>query len=94
MKELYKMTKEQLIVACKRLQSENERLQDELDGLSDCYTELENEYADIVNNSDRVDRINNIEHFKWKLSIDNLLTPELSDFIDYYLKFHNEEGGE
>lgn len=94
MKELCRMTKEELIGRCRRLQSENERLQDELDGLSDCYTEMENQYADVVNNSNRTDRINNIEHFKWKLSIDNLLTPELIDFIDYYLKFHNMEGGE
>ena len=38
---LYEMTKEELIVTCKRLQSENKKLHDELDKLSDCYIEME-----------------------------------------------------
>ena len=35
------MTKEELIAKCKRLQSENNKLQDELDRLSDSYLEME-----------------------------------------------------
>lgn len=40
---LYKLTKEELVVLCKRLQKENDILRKELDDLSNCYTELENE---------------------------------------------------
>ena len=46
MKDLYKMTKEELIIKCRRLQSENRKLQNELDDLSDSYFELENALAD------------------------------------------------
>ena len=45
MKTLYQMKKEELIALCKKLQSENERLKDELEDLSDCYTEMENQLA-------------------------------------------------
>lgn len=40
---LYKLTKEQLIAHCKRLQSENAKLRNELDTLSDKYIEMESE---------------------------------------------------
>lgn len=40
---LYKLSKEELVALCKRLQKENDILRMELNTLSDCYTELENE---------------------------------------------------
>ena len=91
MKDLYKMTKEELIATCKRLQSENERLQDELDNLSDSYTEMENQLADAIDASD--DSINDIDHFKFRLEIEGLLTPQLKSFIETYLKYYNERRG-
>jgi hypothetical protein len=48
MKDLYKMTKEELIVYCKRLQKENEILKCELDDLSECYSDLESQLIDTV----------------------------------------------
>jgi len=92
-KDLYKMKKEELIAKCKRLQSENERLTDELDRLSDCYTEMENESADLFNalNNDNV--IKDVDWFKFKLEIEGLLTPQLESFIETYLKYHNEGRG-
>ena len=45
---LYKLTKEELIARCKRLQSENAKLLQELDELSNCYLELENQLNDEV----------------------------------------------
>lgn len=91
MKDLYKMTKEELVTQCKRLQSENERLHGELDNLSDCYSEIENQLADAINASD--DSINDIDHFKFRLEIDGLLTPQLESFIETYLKYYNEGRG-
>ena len=67
MKALYKLTKEELIVTCKRFQSENGKLQDELDRLSDCYTELENGLADQINLLDSLDTIKDVDNFKWRL---------------------------
>lgn len=43
MNSLYKLTKGELIVMCRKLQKENNALRIELDNLSECYTELENE---------------------------------------------------
>jgi predicted nuclease with TOPRIM domain len=92
MKDIYKMTKEELIAKCKRLQSENERLQDELDSLSDCYSELENQYAEQIDIMDSDECIKDVKWFKLKLDLEGLLTPELESFIEYYLKYHNEMG--
>jgi hypothetical protein len=89
MKELYRMTKEELVVTCRRLQSENERLQDELDRLSDCYFEMENQLA--ANSSDEVNSILDVNHFKWRLQIDEIMTPQLESFIEDYLKFYNRK---
>lgn len=46
MKNLYKLTKEELIAKCRKLQSENNALQNELDRLSDCYIDMENNLVD------------------------------------------------
>lgn len=90
---LYKMTKEELIATCKRLQSENERLQGELNNLSDSYTEMENMCADAVNTLDNADTIRDMNWFKFKLDIEGLLTPQLKSFIETYLKYYNERRG-
>ena len=90
MKDLWRMTKEELIARCRNLQSENERLQDELDSLSDCYCEMENQLADQINGSDA---IKDMEWFRFKLELDGLLTPQLEHFIETYLKYYNGEKG-
>ncbi len=89
MKNFYQMTKEELISRCRKLQSENERLQDELDRLSDCYTEMENNLADKINTLDAVDTIKDVDWFKYRLELDGLLTPQLESFIEDYLKYYN-----
>ena len=89
----YEMTKEELILLCKRLQSENDTLQDELDRLSDCYVEMENQLADRINALDALDTIKDVNWFKWRLEVDGLLTPKLESFIDEYLKYYNDSKG-
>lgn len=89
MKELCKLTKMELIAECRTLQSENERLQDELENLSDCYTEMENDLADRINGLDAVGTIKDVEWFKYRLELDGLLTPQLESFIEDYMKFYN-----
>lgn len=87
------MTKEELIASCKRLQSENERLQDELDNLSDSYTEMENQCADVINALEADNVIKDVCIFKFRLEVDGLLTPQLESFIETYLKYYNERRG-
>lgn len=89
MKELCKLTKQELISLCRKLQAENEDLQFEMDNLSDSYTELENELVDRINTLDCIDSIKNVKWFLWKLDLEGLLTPQLESFIENYLKFHN-----
>lgn len=89
MKDLYRMTKEELVAKCRKLQSENDRLQDELDRLSDCYVEMENQLADKINSLDAMDTIKDVDWFKRRLLLDGLLTPQLESFIEDYLKFYN-----
>lgn len=90
---LYEMTKGELILNCRRLQSENVRLQDELDTLSDCYTELENQLADRINAEDDDIVIKDVWVFKRRLEIEGLLTPQMKSFIENYLKYYNETRG-
>ena len=87
------MRKEELIATCKRLQSENERLESELDNLSDCYTEMENQCADAINTLNDANTIKDMDWFKFKLEIEGLLTPQLESFIETYLKYYNERRG-
>lgn len=87
------MTKEELIAKCRKLSSENEKLQDELNRLSDCYVEMENQCADAINTLNNANTIKDINWFKFRLELDGLLTPQLEEFIEYYLKYHNEIRG-
>ena len=83
------MTKEELIARCRNLQSEIENLKDELDRLSDCYTEMENDLADKINSLDVINSIKDVDWFKYRLELDGLLTPQLESFIEDYLKYYN-----
>lgn len=87
------MTKQELIVTCRKLQSENENLQDELDRLSDCYTEMENERSDVINALNNENCIKDVGWFKFKLQCEGLLTPQLESFIEDYLKWYNKRRG-
>jgi hypothetical protein len=89
MNNFYKVSKEELIALCRKLQSENEKLQDELDRLSDCYTEMENQLADEINTLYTVGTIKDVDYFKYRLQLDGLLTPQLESFIEDYLKYYN-----
>lgn len=89
MSSFYGMTKEELIARCRNLQSEIENLKDELDRLSDCYTEMENDLADKINSLDVINSIKDVDWFKYRLELDGLLTPQLESFIEDYLKYYN-----
>lgn len=93
MTNLYKLTKEQLVAKCKKLQSENERLEDELDNLSDCYAEMENQWANAINALDDENVIKDVDQFKFRLELEGLLTSQMESFIEDYLRYYNERRG-
>ena len=84
------ITKQELIEENKRLKEKFENLELEFNNLNDLYSEMENKYAEIQNKYDSDSIIYDVEWFKFKLTLDNLLTPELEDFIKEYLRFYNE----
>lgn len=87
--DLYKMKKSDLIDKCRELLDENENLQKQIDDLNDYYSEMENELAKKINELDRNDYIKDMKWFKWRLQCDNLLTSEMEDFIEDYLRYNN-----
>lgn len=58
----------------------------EMDNLRDTYCELNNVSTSIIVSNG----INNIKHFKEKLTDRGLNSSELEEFIDEYMKFYNE----
>ena len=83
------MTKLQLINENKRLREENESLISNYENLSDLYCEMENKYVDLQNKFDSDCMIKDVEIFKWRLRLDGLLTPELEEFIEHYVRYYN-----
>lgn len=51
---------------------------------------MENKYANLQNKFDSDCMINDINKFKWQLTVDELMTPELEEFIEYYIRYHND----
>jgi hypothetical protein len=84
------ITKQELIEENKRLKKRIEDLEFDFNNLNDLYSEMENKYAEVQNEFDSLEGIYDVEWFKFKLASDNLLTPELEDFIRQYLRFYNE----
>ena len=84
------ITKQELIEENKRLKERIEDLEFDFNNLNDLYSEMENKYAEVQNEFDSLKGIYDVEWFKFKLASDNLLTPELEDFIRQYLRFYNE----
>ena len=89
MADLQKLKKAELLERCKRLQEEKEELEKQIDDLNGFYVEMENELAERINALDRNDYIKDMRWFRWQLQAENLLTPELANFIEDYLKNNN-----
>ena len=86
---LQKLKKAELIEMCKKLLEEKEELEKQIDDLNGFYVEMENELAERINALDRNDYIKDMRWFRWQLQAENLLTPELANFIEDYLKNNN-----
>lgn len=94
-----KLTKAELIEAYKDLQGEYEDLSQQLEDAEEWGGEQENsayEYMDKLEELEgeleelKENAILDIEDFKRKLNIQNLMNKELEEFIENYLRFENK----
>lgn len=83
------MTKAELEAENEELKEEVENLEDEITGLEEAYTEMENKLYEYATNPEALG-IKDIDNFRFRLKVENLYTEELENFIEYYLKYHNE----
>ena len=81
------MTKAELEKDRDEWKQQAESLQEELDSLNEYVTELENKNYELSN--DICGGIKDIDRFIYRLKLDDLWTDELGDFLENYLKFHN-----
>lgn len=81
------MTKAELEKDRDEWKQQAESLQEELDSLNEYVTELENKNYELSN--DICGGIKDIDRFIYRLKLDELWTDELGDFLENYLKFHN-----
>ena len=83
------MTKAELQIEYDILKQENESLRDELDSLNEAYGELERINADLTNSVGYY-YITDVDNFIRRLKMEDLYTPELEAFMDYYMRYHND----
>ena len=83
------MKKAELDAENKELKEKVENLEDEITGLEEAYTEMEHKLYEYANNPEALG-IKDIDNFRFRLKVENLYTEELENFIEYYLKYHNE----
>lgn len=83
------MTKAELEKDRDEWKQQAESLQEDLDSLNEAYTEMENKLYEYANNPEALG-IKDIDNFRFRLKVENLYTEELENFIEYYLKYHNE----
>lgn len=81
------MTKAELEKDRDEWKQQAESLQEELDSLNEYVTELENKNYELSN--DICGGIKDIDRFIYRLKLEDLWTDELGDFLENYLKFHN-----
>ena len=87
-----KMTKADLEQLVKEQAVKIEELEGQLADGEGFYAEMEYQVADLSQKLEKLEDngIYDLNHFKWRLQMDGLLTSQLEDFIENYLKFHNK----
>lgn len=83
------MTKAELEKDRNEWKQQAESLQEELDFLNEAYTDLEVQLADTVNSVGDY-YITDVDNFISRLKMEDLYTPELEAFMEYYMRYHNE----
>ena len=83
------MTKAELQIEYDILKGENEYLKDELDSLNEAYCELERINANLTNSVGDY-YISDVDNFISRMQLEGLYTPEMAQFIEYYMRYHND----
>lgn len=83
------MTKVELEMENESLKERVQELEDELDGLEEAYSELECINADLTNSLGNY-YISNVDRFISRLRMEDLYTPELEAFMEYYMRYYND----
>ena len=83
------MTKAELQIENEALKERVQELEDELDGLNEAYCELECINANLTNSVGNY-YITDADNFISRLKMEDLYTPELEAFMEYYMRYHNE----
>ena len=83
------MTKAELEIESTALKERVQELEDELDGLNEAYCELERINADLTNSVGTY-YITDVDNFIDRLKMEDLYTPELEAFMEYYMRYHND----
>lgn len=83
------MTKAELEKDRNEWKQQAESLQEELDSLNEAYTDLEMQLADTVNSVGDY-YITDVDNFISRLKMEDLYTPELEAFMEYYMRYHND----
>ena len=83
------MTKAELQMEYDVLKERVQELEDELDGMNEAYCDLERTNADLVNNVGNY-YITDVDNFISRMQLEGLYTPEMAQFIEYYLRYHND----
>ena len=85
------MTKAELQMEYDVLKERVQELEDELDGMNEAYCDLERTNADLVNNVGNY-YISDVDNFISRMQLEGLYTPEMAQFIEYYMRYHNDLG--
>jgi len=85
------MTKAELEKDRDEWKQQAESLQDDLDSLNEAYCELERINADLTNSVGDY-YISDVNNFISRMQLEGLYTPEMAQFIEYYLRYHNDLG--
>lgn len=86
-------TKDELIDLVEEYEEKIKSLEDDVDYWQREYDDMEEERDKLQEQLDDVEEyegVKNLDNFIQRLKLDNLYTDKLENFIDDYLKFHND----
>lgn len=87
--------RDKLLEENRQLLLENEQLQNQIDDLDEYIGEQECTISELntkinhLQEARETNSIHNLQYFIDKLKSDGLFTPELENFLEYYLKYYN-----
>lgn len=66
------------------------QIKNEFDLACEDMIEMIQNYQESLEDVEITNGIKNIDNFTWKLELENLYTPELKQFLEYYMRYEND----